>query len=231
MKKIILNHKSYLNFDEIVKYKEKLENFKCDKYDLILFPNVLYLSLFNKSSLNIGCSNFYSFTYASVTGEINLRSLKFMGINYTLIAHPERRKVGESIYLTREKLEKSLLGKMNTILCVGETSKKENANKIILKQLKFLLSETNKDNIGYLSIAYEPTYLVESNDALQIDELDKTIKYIKKYIKKVYSYDIEVYYGGGVTFNNYKEILNVTDGVLFGKISLDIDDLIESIEG
>ena len=69
MKTIILNHKSYLSYEEIKKYKEELEKTKI-KENLVLMPNIVYLSMFNNSKLNIGSQNFYSYNYGSYTGEI-----------------------------------------------------------------------------------------------------------------------------------------------------------------
>ena len=46
MKKIILNHKSYLKYNDVIKYKMEIENIDSN-YDIVIFPQLMYLSLFN----------------------------------------------------------------------------------------------------------------------------------------------------------------------------------------
>ncbi len=225
-KKIILNHKSYLNYDEINKYKKEIEKIDKKKFDLILFPSIIYLSLFKNSKLNIGTQNFYTSNYGSYTGEANLESLKYIGVNYTLVGHSERKKLRlERIELTKEKLIESLNSDFKTILLVGELYKKANPFNIIKAQLKYYLKEIKLDKLKNLSIAYEPAWAVGGSQTLSINKISKIVSKIKQYIFKKYKFDIEVYYGGSVTENSIKEILEVTDGVLIGKISSDIDSI------
>ena len=125
MKKIILNQKSYLLYDEIIEFKKNFEKIKTKDYEFILFPSVLYLTLFKDVNYKVGTQNFYSYKTGSFSGEINLESLKNIGINYTLVGHFERKKIlNESYEDTKEKLFKSLNSKCNTILCVGEENKR-----------------------------------------------------------------------------------------------------------
>ena len=108
MKKIILNHKSYLLYDEIIKYSKELNNIKVDEYKFILFPQLIYMSLFVDSKFDIGAQDFYSSNVGSFTGEINLESLKSLNVKYTMISQYERCKIlGEDKNETREKLYKS----------------------------------------------------------------------------------------------------------------------------
>ena len=63
MKTIILNHKSYLSYNEITKYKEKINNIQTKNINLVLMPNLAYLSLFKDCKIKIGAQNFYSYNY------------------------------------------------------------------------------------------------------------------------------------------------------------------------
>lgn len=63
MKLIILNHKSYLGIKELEKYKKEIEKLKTGT-NIVLFPNILYLSIFKDSKLNIGSQNFIVITMA-----------------------------------------------------------------------------------------------------------------------------------------------------------------------
>ena len=49
MKTLILNHKSYMSYEEITKYKDELNKLSISNIDLVLFPNIAYLSLFKNT--------------------------------------------------------------------------------------------------------------------------------------------------------------------------------------
>ena len=51
MKKIILNQKSYLMYDEMVEFKKEFDKFKLKNSEFILFPPVHYLALFKDSCI------------------------------------------------------------------------------------------------------------------------------------------------------------------------------------
>ena len=144
MKKVILNQKSYMMYDEMVKFKHDFEKIKPKNYEFILFPPIHYLSMFNNSNYLIGTQNFYSYKNGSFTGEVNLESLKNMNINYTLVGHYERRKfIGESYQTAKEKLFKSLNSKCNTILCVGEVTKTRRAFSYVKKEINYYFYNGN----------------------------------------------------------------------------------------
>ena len=46
MKKIIINHKSYLSIEDIKSYMEEFPNLIREDLDIVVFPNILYLSFF-----------------------------------------------------------------------------------------------------------------------------------------------------------------------------------------
>lgn len=231
MKKIILNQKSYLSYDEMTNFIKQYEKLDKTKYDFILFPPVVYLSLFKDKPYKVGTQNFFSYNYGSFTGEISLEQLKSMNIKYTLVSHPERKKIiGESYEIAKEKLYKSLSSKFNTILFIGELSKMRNPISYIKKELNYYLRDIEENNIKYLSICYEPYIMGVSTEIKDYNRLKKIIDFIKEYISKKYDENINVFYGGNVTKENIKEILEITNGILLGKASTSIDTLKEVIK-
>lgn len=222
MKKIILNQKSYLMYDEVVEFKREFDKLKPKDYEFILFPSIQYLSLFKDSKHDIGTQNFFSYKVGSFTGEVNIESLKDMGIKYTMIGHFERRKIiFEPYEIMKEKLYKSLSSKCNTILCVGEDSKFKNETSFVKKELNYYLKSLESNSLKYLSICYLPSNaLDEANKS--IDKIDKVINYIKKYFSSKYNIDIPVYYGGNIENANIKEIFDISDGIMFDTESNDI---------
>ena len=231
MKKIILNQKSYLSYDEITNFIKQYEKLDKTKYDFILFPPVVYLSLFKDKPYKVGTQNFFSYNYGSFTGEISLEQLKSMNIKYTLVSHPERKKIiGETYEIAKEKLYKSLSSKFNTILFIGELSKMKNPISYIKKELNYYLRDIEENNIKYLSICYEPYIMGASTEIKDYNKLKKIIDFIKEYINKKYDENINVFYAGSVTKENAKEILEITNGILLGKASTSIDTLKEVIK-
>ncbi len=230
MKKVILNQKSYLLYDDMVKFKTSFDKLKPSKYEFIIYPPLLYLSMFKDSKYKVGVQNFYSYKMGSFTGELNLESLKNININYTLVGHYERRKIMYEEYaMAKEKLFKSLSSKCNTILCVGEEKHLRKPFSYVKKELNYYLKSIDSSSIKYLSIAYEPNWAIGTGDVQDISKIEQTVTLIKDYIYKKYNYNIEVYYGGSINENNIKSIFDICDGVVLGKISTDYKELINLI--
>ena len=232
MKKVILNQKSYMFYDDMVKFKNSFDKLKTNNYEFIIFPPILYLSMFKDSKYKVGTQNFFSYKMGSFTGELNLETLKKIGIDYTLIGHFERRKiVFESYEMAKEKLFKSLSSKCYTILCVGEIKKTRSPFNYIKKELNYYLRSIDSSTLKYLSIAYDPSWAIGSGEIQCIDKIQNVIDNIKLYIYKKYNLNIEVYYGGSVDENNINDIFKVSDGVVLGKASINIDELNKILKG
>lgn len=224
MKRIIINHKSYLSIDEIKEYIEKFPKLVREDLDIVIFPNILYLSLFEDFCTEVGAQNFYSESYGDYTGEINLEALRKLNINYTMISHKDRlNNLLDSSSMVREKLYKSLNNDFKTILVVGEDKMNNDPFKSIKGDLNYLLKNVNKDKLNNLIILYEPMWL---NDEVQdLNIIRKTVIDIKEYFINYFKINIEVLYGSEVNSNNINEILEVCDGVGIGKNSINIDTL------
>lgn len=231
MKKIVLNNKSNLTYNEVVNYKKELEKIKNDKCEIIYYPSIPFLSIFNGTKLNIGAQNFYSHTYGQYTGEINLEALKDMNITYTMVGHSDRKTLKLDSYdLMKEKLFKSIGSGFKTILCVGSLDKDTDNIKYIKKELNFLLKGVIEKDLKYLSVAYEPVWAIGNGNAESPLEVKVVTDMIKKYFNKKYNIDIEVYYGGSVNDKNVSSYLEFCDGVLVGRKSNDINETKKLIE-
>lgn len=230
MKKVILNQKSYLLYKEMVDFKKEFDKLKSDNYEFIIFPPILYLTLFKNVDYKVGTQNFYSYKTGSFSGELNLESLKDIGINYTMVGHYERRKLMYEPYEeSKEKLFKSLSSKCDTILCLGASSKKRKPFSYIKNEINFYLKSIESNNLKYLSIAYIPNFAVGTYE-YKVDKISKTIELIKKYVKNKYDINVEVYYGGYIDKENIKEIFDVSDGIIIDADSTNINDLKELLK-
>lgn len=232
MKKIILNHKSYLLYDEVLDYKKNLNRIKSDEYEFIVFPQLVYMPVFSFSKYSLGTQNFYSSKMGSFTGEINLESLKSLNVKYTMISQYERIKLlNENKEDSREKLYKSLNSKFNTLLCIGEEKRVQRPFYIIKGKINYYLKNVDKSKLKYLSIVYEPSYSIRNANIKDIKYLEDLIIKIKNYVKSRYHINIDIYYAGLIDNDNFKQIINICDGIVLGKKSTDIKfikDLLES---
>lgn len=225
MKTIILNHKSYLSYEEIVKYKKNIEKINNKKINLVLMPNIAYLSLFKDTKLTLGAQNFYSYNYGSYTGEISLETLKSLNINYTLVAHPERITLKLDTYEEiKEKLYRSLNSGFKTILCIGHDEKLST----IKKELKYYIKSSDYIDITNLIIAYEPINKIENSEP-NLKDIEYLNNYVKNYFMYEFDTEVKFIYGGSVNKENINEILKLTDGVIIGKNSIDINNVNEII--
>lgn len=222
-KKLILNHKSYLSIEEIENYKKEFNILNIDSFDIILFPSIIYLTLFRDFKYFIGAQNFYSCSYGNYTGEINLESLKTLGVDYTLVNHFERINLEiDSRSLIKEKVHNSLYSGFSTILMVGEPKKNKNPFSYIKKELVYYLKNIDSSKIKNLSILYEPSWKSEDSE-IDINLIRSVVVQIKEYFIGRYKLDVDVYYASGVNADNIINILEICDGVAIGKDSTNID--------
>ena len=228
MKKIIINHRGYLSINEIKNYIEEFPELVREDLDIVVFPNILYLSLFDDFCTEVGAQNFYSETYGDYTGEVNLTALKELNVNYTMISHKDRlNNLLDSPSQVREKLYKSLNNDFKTILIVGEDKMTNDPFRSIKGDLNYLLKNVNKEKLNNLMILYEPMWTDEFQD---LNIIRKIVIDIKEYFINYYKTDIEVYYGSGINSENVKDVLEVCDGVGIGKNSIDINTLREILD-
>ena len=188
-------------------------------------PNIAYLSLFKDSKIKIGAQNFYSYNNGSYTGEISLEILKSLNINYTLVGHPERIILKIDTYdEIKDKLFKSLNSGFKTILCIGHEEK----IKTLKKELKYFFKGIEHTVLKNLIIAFEPSSKIEG-DYVDLYEIEYAKNLIKTYMNKKFELEVPFLYGGSVNKENIDSILKLTDGVILGKTSINLDEIKEII--
>ena len=223
MKTVVLNHKSFLGYDELEHYKNELELINKENINLILMPNIAYLSSFKNTTFTLGSQNFYSYNFGSYTGETSLEILKSLDVKYTLVGHPERITLRLDAYEEiKDKLWKSINSGFLTILCIGHD---ESIN-TVKKELKYYLKGIESSIIKNLIIAFEPANKIDG-DTVNLKDRKYLKDFIKEYMNKNYKEDIPFFYGGGINKDNINEVLEITDGIILGKISANIDKLKE----
>ena len=137
------------------------------------------------------------------TGEVSPKMLKELGVEYVIIGHSERRKMGESNQIISKKIKAALSAGLKPILCIDKTSQiPKNAKEII--------------------IAYEPLFAIGTGKPCTIERAKKTRGLIKHN---------QVLYGGSVNSQNALDYIKKAgfQGLLIGGASLDPKEFIKII--
>ena len=218
--------------DKVIKFSKSKQ---IKKGRLIYCPPYTLISLFFKKFKNclidIGAQNCHeSDNYGSHTGFINSKMLKNIGANYVIIGHSENRKKGETHKLINQKIKSALRAKLKVILCIGETLKEKNNKKtksVISKQIKFALEKVDKKSS--LFIAYEPVWSIGTGKIPNTDELEQTVKFIKKIFKGKIP---KILYGGSVNSKNIDNLKTIKDldGFLIGGASQNSKNFIDIVK-
>ena len=198
------------------------------KYRIIITPPYILLETFSKyfksKQILIGSQNCYQKDhFSSNTAAISPYMLKSVGAKYTLVGHSDNRSEGDTNQMLKNKVNFALKNNLKVVFCVGE-NKIEKKNKktfsVLKKQIvKVLEKKFDKDNI---IVAYEPIWSIGTGKIPTKNELEETIIYIKKILKKIYKKkNPVVLYGGSVDGDSvkiFKDIKEI-DGFLIGGAS------------
>ncbi|RVD91266.1 triosephosphate isomerase [Tubulinosema ratisbonensis] len=189
---------------------------KFDKIELGLAPSFPYLPIFKEKlpeHIKIGAQNCSTKLTGAFTGEVSVKMLKELKIDFVILGHSERRHLFcETELCLQEKLKICQQHKLKVIYCVGETLKqKENDETIsILKnQLK------NLTDLQNVILAYEPVWAINTGKAANPKDVKECVDFIKKELNNPI-----VLYGGSVSSKNAKDFSDVCDGFLVGNASL-----------
>jgi len=219
---IVLNHKMNLNIEEITAYEKTLRD-----YDVVVMPQTPYMGLFSKGKYILGsqCISEYN-----APGGVSADALVGLNVKYVIVGHAERRMLrNECDDIIAKKINTIIEHEMIPILCVGEQLPEKEAgltNLIIEKQISEVFSKIKEYN--KVLIAYEPVWSIGTNNPPAKTEIEKTLTFIKNYLKETYLLETDLLYGGSVNSNNIKELKEIEDikGVIIGSAALDIDEVI-----
>ena len=220
--------------NSLTKVIKFLKIFKKSKNTKIIYcpPYTLIRPMFKKvmdSTIQVGAQNCNeSLTYGASTGSINSMMLKNVGAKYVILGHSENRESGETDKLINIKIKAATKSGLKVIFCIGETlaqKRKKITNKILLKQIKLGLQKVKRRK--NIVIAYEPVWSIGTGVLPKLDDLFRTINFIKKKVK-----NIKVLYGGSVNPKNVNELklIKNIDGFLIGGASQDPKKFIDIIK-
>lgn len=227
MKKLVVcNHKMFLTFDEAKELERKIKDINYSNVDLVICPSYINLYLFK--DYNLGAQDAFYEDKGPFTGEISAYDLSLIGVKYVIVGHFEKR-LSDTDEIINKKIKAVLRNSMIPILCIGETKTDKELNRtseVIKKQLNKALLGLEQDPYQEIIIAYEPSWVIGGVKSLEKNEIEDTLKYIRKILEQNNIYNYRLLYGGGVNTKNIKDVLSdEVDGYLLGNSSVKVDDL------
>ncbi|MFA5935145.1 MAG: triose-phosphate isomerase [Candidatus Paceibacterota bacterium] len=213
--------------------------------NLVVCPPFVFLNevskIFSKNKkISLGAQDIFVGNGVSHTGEVGSDMLKNLDVKYIIIGHSDRRESLDDESLVREKLFGTLKDGFKAILCVGEKERNEHGDQYneVKSQIESAITKLPKKFIKNLIVAYEPIWAIgkAESDAVEPEDLHEMTIFIKRVISDILGIKeaekIIILYGGSVTKNNAKEIIekgNVA-GLLVGRESLKPNNFIELIK-
>lgn len=218
---IVLNQKSYMEYNEVLNFINEIKDNIRRDLNVIICPSSIYLPYYKgKYDFKLGSQNVY---IKNITGEYTSKSLKSMGVNYVIIGHFERKYyLNEDSNLINLKIKDAINNNLIPIVCLGETKEEKEllrTGDVLIRQLKEYFKDVDvKEDI---LIAYEPGYSIGTSILPTTSELEEVIKLIKDNIFRKYNCNIKVLYGGSVDETNIEKLNKIKDldGYLIGKNS------------
>jgi triosephosphate isomerase len=182
------------------------------------------------SSIGLAAQNLYWEKKGAFTGEVSPLMLKEVGCHYVIIGHSERRQFfGETDETVNRRIKAALAQGLKIIFCIGETLKEREEGKtfpVIEKQAEGGLKGLGDQEMRNMVIAYEPVWAIGTGMTATPEQAEEVHRFIRGKIEKLYSREvseeIRIQYGGSVTPENVKGLMNQPDidGALVGGASL-----------
>jgi len=178
------------------------------------------------TSIRLAAQNLYWEEKGAFTGEISPLMLKEVGCQYVIIGHSERRQFfGESDETVNRRIKAAWAQGLKVILCVGEILRDREEGRtfsVIEKQMDGGLKGLDVQGMGDMVIAYEPVWAIGTGKTATPEQAEEVHRFIRGKIEKLYSREvsekIRIQYGGSVTPENIKGLMNQpdVDGALVG---------------
>lgn len=204
------------------------------KVEIVLAPSFPFLSAVSKvlKKSKLGAQDVFWAKVGPYTGEVSQDQLKGLGVRYVILGHSERKLyLGETDEMINKKLLASFESGLRPVLCIGERKRENNdIPAVVGEQLKNALKGVKRENIGSLTVAYEPVWAISTTPGSKPDTPDNAWKasvYIKKIVAKLYgkiaAESVRIIYGGSVNSKNIASFLaeGRMEGALVGNASLD----------
>jgi len=242
MKKIVIGNWK-LNLDHLQgiqllqKINYSIEKETEEKVDIVLAPSHTSLrslqTVISSDNLKIKLSSqdISQYSEGAYTGEVSNLQLEKLNISYSIIGHSERREYfNENNEIVNLKINQALDKSITPIVCFGEDLEcRDNGEHLsfIKTQLNEGFKGIRKDKVNEIIFAYEPIWAIGTGKVAELEDIVEVLSFVRDEIssKSFFKDTFRFIYGGSVSPDNAKEILNlpIVDGALVGGASLDAD--------
>jgi len=185
------------------------------------------------SSIHLASQNLFWEEKGAFTGEISPVMLKEIHCRYAIIGHSERRQYfGETDETVNRRIKAALRYDLKVIFCIGETLNEREEGKtfsVIERQVEGGLKGLGEKEVRDIVIAYEPVWAIGTGKTATPQQAQEAHRFIRQKIERLYSggisEGIRIQYGGSVTPENSKGLMNQEDidGALVGGASLNAE--------
>ncbi len=226
MKKyIVANFKMYKTVQEAQLFAKEFSKLvkKCENKVAICpsFVCIAPMAKIFKGKVQVGAQNCSTKDEGALTGEVSAKMLASAGATLTILGHSERRRFfAEDDKIVNEKIKQAQTQNLDTIVCLADDGG-EGYKQNIRMQVKTLFEGVDKKK--EIVIAFEPVWAIGTGKTMKVQDIKPVVETIKNEARKVLKYVPKVLYGGSVTSQNAKAILELdcVDGLLVGGASKD----------
>ena len=198
------------------------------------------VKLFAGTGIGVGAQNVHFEEEGAFTGEVSVRMLEDIGVDYCIVGHSERRQYfAETNETVNLKLKKLLASSIRPIMCCGESLEQRDSGVLfdfVKAQLEEGLAGISADDVKRVVIAYEPIWAIGTGRTATPQQAEEMCAFIRKTLIDMYDEEtadeIIIQYGGSVKPANASEIMNQDeiDGALVGGTSLKAADFMQIID-
>jgi triosephosphate isomerase len=173
----------------------------------------------------------------ALTGDVSAQMLADAGASLVIVGHSERRAGhGETDEIVAAKARAAVRGRLEPIVCVGETLDQRQAGhalKLVTGQVRGSLPR-ELDRRAF-AVAYEPVWAIGTGLTPTTPEIEEMHRAIRATLVELFGDDgarVPILYGGSVKPSNAAEILHAAEvgGALVGGASLKAEDFLAIVE-
>lgn len=242
---IIANWKMNKNVDEALNFLDDILGALPDseKEDVGIAPQAFaiypMMQLTRTIPLQIIGQNAAAKCNGAYTGEISVRDLAAMGVNYVMLGHAERRSIfKESNQIINQKILTALREGVSPIVCTNGDQK--TVTKLghcydVFSQLDHVLSGVPVEQVHKIIFSFEPTAAIGTGNHADLETAEHGCLLLRQEIQRIYgpkiAEQIRILYGGSVNPKNVGLIMAAPDidGVLIGRASLNAQNFVQMI--
>ena len=209
----------------------------CPPFPLLLGVHQLLGGAHNPA---LGAQNFHQKESGAYTGEVSVKQLQSVGVEYVILGHSERREhFREDDALLAQKLNTALAAGLTPIFCVGESLATREADEtfdFIGQQLANGVFHLSPADFSKVVVAYEPIWAIGTGKTASSAQAQEVHAFIRQQIASAYDQaaadNTTILYGGSCNAQNARELFSQpdVDGGLIGGASLKAADFVAIIQ-